>query len=253
MTADLRLGRWQEALADVGEVDSLICDPPYSDRTHSGHDAAANMVNASGAWPRANGGADRRRPRREISYTHWGPDDVRDFVAAWAPRCRGWLVCLSDSDLCGVYREAYEAHRLTGFQPVAILMPGMTVRMAGDGPSSWTIYANVARPKSLSKWGTLPGGYHGSPHGRGHIGGKPLWLMRALVRDYSRPNDIVCDPCAGGGTTARACMIEGRRFVGAEMDPDTHALAMERLRGLGPSSDVQPNLFGGAAFKAGGA
>jgi site-specific DNA-methyltransferase (adenine-specific) len=61
------------------------------------------------------------------------------------------------------------------------------------------------------------------------VGAKPIDLMRALVRDYSRPGDVICDPCAGGGTTGRAAQLEGRGFIGAEMDPDTFAKAQERL------------------------
>ena len=29
---DLRLGRWQDVLADVTTCDAVICDPPYSAR-----------------------------------------------------------------------------------------------------------------------------------------------------------------------------------------------------------------------------
>ncbi len=158
-----------------------------------------------------------------------GPEDLEEFMAFWGPRCRGWFVVLSDSDLCAAWRLAFERHGLTGFQPLPLFLPGMTVRMAGDGPSSWAVYANVARPKALCRWGTLPGGYTGPPGERFHIGGKPLWLMRALVRDYTRPGDLVCDPCAGGATTLLAAVTEGRRAVGAEMDPLTHAKAMKRL------------------------
>jgi DNA modification methylase len=73
------------------------------------------------------------------------------------------------------------------------------------------------------------------------VGSKPLWLMRALVRDYSRPGDLVCDPCAGGGTTLAAARAEGRRSVGAELDPETWRKACERL--AKPST---LELFGGA-------
>ena len=31
---DLRCGDWREVLADVGEVDAIVCDCPYSARTH---------------------------------------------------------------------------------------------------------------------------------------------------------------------------------------------------------------------------
>ena len=53
--------------------------------------------------------------------------------------------------------------------------------------------------------------------------------MRALVRDYSRPGDLVCDPCAGGATTLIAAALEGRRAIGAELDPETYALACARI------------------------
>ncbi len=211
---DLRLGRWEDALADVGEVDAVISDPPYSARVHAGHDLAATWTE------------DMRKP---LTYSAWTPADVRAFVDSWAPRNRGWFVCLSDNELCPAYRDAFEANCLTGFAPVGILVPGMTVRMAGDGPSSWMLYANVARPKRLSKWGTLPGGYTGPPGERVHIGGKALWLMRALVRDYIKRGDLVCDPCAGAGTTLLAAEIEGRRAVGAEVDPATYEVAHKRL------------------------
>jgi DNA modification methylase len=55
--------------------------------------------------------------------------------------------------------------------------------------------------------------------------------MRALVRDYSRPGDLVVDPCAGGGTTLAAALLEGRRACGAEVNPHHHREAMNRLAG----------------------
>ena len=207
-------GRWEDVLDGV-EVDAVITDAPYSARVHEGHDAGADFTPST---------------RRALSYASWDAADVDAFVAAWAPRNRGWFVCLSDNVLCEAYRTAYEAHGLTAFAPVGILIPGMTVRLAGDGPSSWMLYANVARPKSLSKWGTLPGGYTGGPGERVHVGGKPLWLMRALVRDYSKPGDLICDPCAGAGTTLIAALAEGRRAIGCEVDAEAHAVAVERMK-----------------------
>lgn len=216
---DLRLGRWEDALADVGEVDAVICDPPYSKRTHDGHRDGVDGVD-----------------RRPLVYSHWSSENVDAFVDSWAPRNRGWFVCMSDHSLCPAYEAAYARHGLTVFAPVTVLIPGMTVRLAGDGPSSWTIYVNVARPKRLSKWGTLPGGYTGGPGERIHIGGKPEWLMRALVRDYTKPGDLVCDPCAGAGTTLLAAVTENRRAIGAEVDPATYEVARKRLaRGYTPS------------------
>lgn len=241
MTPDLRMGRWQDVLEDVGEVDAVIADPPYSARVHEGHDDGAETANKA-RRVKANGVRDAGRPRRRLGYDYWTDIQVHEFVASWAPRNRGWFVCLSDSELCGAYRSAFEAAGLTGFQPLPILIPGMTVRMCGDGPSSWAVYANVARPKALSKWGTLPGGYTGpigsAERAAGVVGAKPLWAMRALVRDYTKPGNMICDPCAGGATTLLAAAIEGRRSVGAECDPATFAKAQRRLAaGYTPALD----------------
>jgi hypothetical protein len=158
---DLRLGNYKDVLGDV-ECDAVICDPPYSEKTHDGANASVDMsssvyINKEGIRRTSTA------QRRAISYSHWSATDVRDFVDSWAPRNRGWFVCLSDNGLCEAYESAFEANGLYAFAPVGILIPGMTVRMAGDGPSSWMLYANVARPKKLSKWGTLPGGYTGPP------------------------------------------------------------------------------------------
>ena len=60
------------------------------------------------------------------------------------------------------------------------------------------------------------------------LGRKTVKSMSALVRDYSREGDIICDPCAGSGTTWIAAKMNNRRFIGSEIDPDTHRAAMAR-------------------------
>jgi site-specific DNA-methyltransferase (adenine-specific) len=181
-------GRWQDALAAglIPRVDAVISDPPYSDRTHAGHDAGANLA-GRGAFVRSNGGYDIARPRAELAYHSYQPEDVAELVTAMRGICGGWIACLSDSELCSVYRAELEAAGLTGFQPVPCVISGMTVRMCGDGPSSWAVYLNVARPRELRKWGTLRGAYVGAQADRvGVTGGKPVWLMRGIVADYTR-------------------------------------------------------------------
>jgi len=230
---DLRLGDWRDVLADVGEVDALITDPPYGARTHAGHDAGMEGAADGYTGPNRNRSYGKSR-RRKLDYSSWTPTDVRAFVDHWSPRVRGWFCAISCSDLFPVWREAlHDAGRCT-FAPVACVIRAMSVRIAGDGPSSWTVYLNVARPRNQEfvKWGALNGAYvvgRGMDRGSGHIGGKPLALMNAIVRDYTRPGDLICDPCAGYATTAVAAGEYGRRFVGAEVDAETHAKAMERL------------------------
>lgn len=221
MSPELRLGDWRDVLADV-ECDALICDPPYGARTHAGHDAAVENTNETGF---------DNAQRNALSYGAWDRNDVLRFVKHWSPRTRGWFCAMSCSGLAGEWAAALEGYGRYVFAPVPCVISGMTVRMAGDGPSSWAVWLTVARPrtKAAASWGTLPGAYWGKRSSGQHIGGKPMWLMSAIVRDYSRKGDLVCDPCAGYGTTLQAAVGLGRRAIGAEIDPDTHAKAMRRL------------------------
>lgn len=61
---------------------------------------------------------------------------------------------------------------------------------------------------------------------------KPLELIRYMVRTYSNPGDIVLDPFMGSGTTAVACVMEKRDFIGFELDETYFHIANKRLRDL---------------------
>ncbi|KWT70734.1 Adenine-specific methyltransferase [Hyphomicrobium sulfonivorans] len=62
-----------------------------------------------------------------------------------------------------------------------------------------------------------------------HATQKPVDLLRYLIRTYSDPGDTVLDFCMGSGSTAIACALEGRSFVGIEIDEATVSDAAKRL------------------------
>ena len=236
MTIDLRLGRWQDVLADV-TCDALIVDAPYSERTHDSHSARTDVLTAcerDAKWA-ANGGK-----RQVISYGKWSPEHVGEFCGNWSERTRGWFVTITDHVLAPVWERVLQSLGRYVFAPLPLVETGSRVRLAGDGPSSWTCWVVVARPstREFQRWGTLSGAYVDTNERKPVVGGKPLGIMRALVRDYSRPGDLICDPCAGGGTTLLAAAIEGRRAVGAEMDPKHYEIARKRI-----AKGYTPTLF----------
>jgi site-specific DNA-methyltransferase (adenine-specific) len=226
MTAQLFLGRWQDALANVDRVDAVICDPPYSARTHE----ATNAHVAGSALPDGVN-------RTPIAYDAMTPSEVRAFVEAWAPRCRGWMCAMTDDDLAPVWKKAMRDAGRYAFALVPIIQK--RPRLLGDGPSSWAVYLMVSRPRTreFATWGCLPGAYEApTEKDAGIAGAKPLDLMRSIVRDYSRPGDLVCDPFVGSGTTLLAAVMEGRRAVGAEEKPEHFEIARKRLaRGYTPT------------------
>lgn len=49
---------------------------------------------------------------------------------------------------------------------------------------------------------------------------KPVGWLRDLVRAYSPPGGLVVDLYAGRAPLGVACVLEGRRYVGVEIDPE---------------------------------
>ncbi len=216
----ITVGRWQDVMPSA-TASTLIADPPYGEQTHEmskmKDDQRFDGSTADGLSP---------------TYDHWTADDVHEFVSSWSPRISGWMACLTSSDLIEPWQAAYRAVDRYSFAPVACVMRGMTVRLGGDGPASWTAYLMVARPRSkeFATWGALPGAYvvpRSMEAGGGR--GKPDWLMRAIVRDYSRPGDLVVDPVCGWGSTLAAAIGMGRRAIGCDVDADAVTEAKRRL------------------------
>jgi hypothetical protein len=232
--ATLYLGDCVHILPTLGKVDAVITDPPYSARCHSGHDQGAR-----GARDRSN--------RSKLGYAALNISDVVDLAKAFTALTAGWVVWMTDSDLAVPVRNALEGGGLCAFAPLPFFHPGRSVRLSGDGPSSWTDWIVVARTKAARKWGTLPGGYVAGPgwNDKARMGGKPTALMDALVSDYSRPGQIVLDSHMGAGTTGVSCMRMGRKFVGCEIDADAFDIACKRIE----QAHAQGRLFEPEQFK----
>lgn len=68
---------------------------------------------------------------------------------------------------------------------------------------------------------------------------KPLNIIRTLVLNSSLEEQIVCDPFMGSGTTAVACMLENRHFLGFELNKDYYNKSIERIN----KEKMQLSLF----------
>lgn len=214
---DYRQGRWQDALAGV-EADHLIVDAPYSERTHKGG--------------KFTGSKGQHRDSVDTSYTAWGRAEVCE-VCEWAKdHIRHWVVSMTDHVLFPIWEEELTARGYLVFAPVVLVETGRSVRLTGDGPSSWATLIVVARPrtKEAADWRALAGAYVVPRTADKMVGGKPLTAMRQIVCDYSDKGDTIVDLCAGNATTLIAAAIEGRRAIGAEVDPATWAKGNQRLR-----------------------
>jgi hypothetical protein len=230
--AELRLGRWQDVLADVGEVDALIADPPFSKRAADGFRGGDQHGDSATAG---------------IPYGFIPDAECADVVTFWAPRVQWWMVIFSDHVLAPLWARLAGEADFYVFAPVPWVKPDGPPRFMGDGPASQTEWITVARKRRRlpkSRIASRPGFCRHNIDSEAKAnrvirqGGKPLLLMRAIVRDYSNEGDLIVDPFSGGATTLLAAATEGRRAIGAEMDPVTFAKAQRRLAG-----GYTPDLF----------
>ncbi len=58
---------------------------------------------------------------------------------------------------------------------------------------------------------------------------KPLELIRKLIRNSSKENDIILDCFLGSGTTAVACVLENRKYIGFEINKKYFDIANKRI------------------------
>jgi DNA modification methylase len=85
--------------------------------------------------------------------------------------------------------------------------------MPADAPMMRDEIANAATDKNFHEWGQSVAGFE------------------RLVKTFSQPGDVVCDPFLGGGTTAVAALANSRRFTGCDIDKEAIATSTARLEG----------------------
>lgn len=110
--------------------------------------------------------------------------------------------------------------RLPPSRGVLAWMKKNAVPTMSDFELAWT---NLDRPAKA---------YRSNCNGwdRLHPTEKPVGLM-SWCMDCAKVASgvVVLDPFCGSGTTGAACIATGRRFIGIELDPTYHAIAVDRL------------------------
>lgn len=221
---NLQHGCYQDVLQDL-MPDALICDPPYSGRTHEGRRTGSEISTSN------------------IQYPPITREDAVELAEFWSPRVKWWAVIFGDHVSWQWHEEAWSRVGWYTFAPVLWVKPNTAPRMSGDGPTSSTENILVARRKQTlppERTGSRPGHYLCQTEKGGDIntitglsypGRKPLKLMRQIISDYTIEGDIVCDSHAGTGSTLIAAAQLGRVAEGAEQDQITYELAKSRIDG----------------------
>jgi N6-adenosine-specific RNA methylase IME4 len=209
---DLRCCGVVEVLREVRGARLIMADPPWRYAREAGganpeENGIYNGLSEPEIVAHLDAAFDCAGPACRLAcwYTWPKEDEWRTAGMAgprWGRKVSGgaWL---KTSHWCGSSGVGYHWRGQT--EPIAVFVKGACGR---------------------SREGTLKNG-HASISGEHSE--KPLDWLRAMVRAWTEPGDLVLDLYAGMAPVARACLLEGRRYVGAEIDPKRHARAMAKL------------------------
>ena len=218
------------ALLAAGQIPTeaaIVSDPPYGINYRTG---ASNPS----SW-----GLGAEIPRRRLKGPAIIGDDAPWDPAPWlAHGMRGAASRISGAK--AVSRAGSMRMALLGADAYAARLPPSGAwycwdKSCGGGPAdSFTdaefiwMSARNARRVYRHKWkGRLR---QGDSEARCHIAQKPVPLMMWMIETVRTPvGSLVCDPYMGSGTTGLACLANGRRFLGIEIDPAHYAVACTRI------------------------
>ena len=109
-------------------------------------------------------------------------------------------------------------------------------RTGGAGTNCYGEFGRVPAPKREDGGGSAARFFYCAKTskkdreaGNDHPTVKPTDLMRYLCRCVTKPGGIVLDPFMGSGSTGKAAMLEGFRFIGIERDDKSFDIACDRI------------------------
>ena len=217
--ATLYLGDCREILPLLPKVDSVVTDPPYGINYQSGHATDALWV----------GG--RKIANDATTLT-------RDAIIDWALFPDGTPVERS----CLVFgtwrvpRPSMTKMVLIWDKGGALGMGDLSIPWKPDHEEIYVIGSGFVGSRDSGSVLYCPPVQSMAKNGRVHPTEKPVQLMMELCRKV--PGTIL-DPFMGSGSTGVACVKQGRKFLGIEIDETYFEIACRRIR----DAYRQPDLF----------
>ena len=147
--------------------------------------------------------------------------------------CLAWCSNIKQYDVKNVMDEY-----LTFVMPLIYTAVGKTYRLFGYNIYVWStpcLWFSKGNSRFIKR--TIDTVQSGNRSSAGHKWNKNPEAYFRWLRDMTNEHNIVIDFFAGGGTAPAVCKQLGRNYLAFEIDPDTCALARERVR------NTQPPLF----------
>jgi N6-adenosine-specific RNA methylase IME4 len=222
----LLLGDVREALELADGVGLVHADPPWSYGQRP--DGVLPEKRAAGQYTTTT--THEIAEVVEAAFEVAAPDC---YLVLWStfPTLREWFAASSGLSWEYVSGGAWTKYRLAG-RELELGSPGIGYHWRGDVEP--VLLYRKGRPRPLSTTRNAHVGLELEAHlvaleARGRHSEKPLAFLEQLVEAFSSPGAEVLDLYSGLAPLSRACLATGRRYLGAEIDPERHAAALSLL------------------------
>lgn len=223
--AQVFLGDCLEQLKGIKSetIDCVATDPPY--KVSGGN--ATGFIN--GHWRLKNGKANPQAKsgkifkENEIKFSDWMPEIYRVLKEQTHFYCM-----TNDLHLKTVIEEGIKA----GFKQQNILVwaKGMhTPTQYYFKNIEFIVMFRKGKAKYINNIGTMALINVKGLRNKIHPSEKPTELMKILVENSTKENEIVLDPFMGLGSTGIACKLSKRNFIGIEKDEQYFKIAKQRI------------------------
>ena len=184
-----------EAPIEENSIDAIICDPPYA-RKHL--DCYRKLAIFAQRKLKPNGVllamCGTFYIKEALLQTLYGVDEVYN----------GGLVLklysmLSYGNPKGTYNK-WGRRYYSKWKPILWFVKGIYLGKYQKTNVYTDGYCEVKKGQIYHKWG------------------QSLPLFTELVKNFSRPLAVVCDPCLGGATSGVAALMQNRSFIGVDID-----------------------------------
>lgn len=220
-------------------VDCIITDPPYMISQNK------NISRKSLNNKHWNRGMDIK-----LDFGEWdkfeSDSDFLEFTENWFKECarvlksKGWIYIFFDKQKTGFFdlylskkygiksRTIFtwlKSNPVPSFRKVNWLSSSEFIWVGSKGESK---LKNFKQQKEMFNYMITP---NSSSYGETeHPTEKPIKLIKHLIEVNSNEGDIILDCFMGSGTTAVACLLTGRKFIGIEKDETYFKMANERIK-----------------------
>ncbi len=100
----------------------------------------------------------------------------------------------------------------------------------GDGELAWTKGCTGAVRIYNQLWKGCCTTKHDGEFERVYPSQKPVGLFYWIIKRFTKPDDIICDPYMGSGLTLLAALKAGRKCIGIDISKKACDIAVERLK-----------------------